>query len=51
VKDADGKVIGICNVIDGKIRDTTGKVIGKRTADGQVQLNDGKMMEGARIST
>lgn len=50
VKDAEGKVIGVCSVIDGKIRDTAGKVIGKRTVEGKVEMTDGKVIEGVRIS-
>jgi hypothetical protein len=43
-------VIGVCSVIDGKIRDTAGKVIGKRTVEGKVEMTDGKVIEGVRIS-
>jgi hypothetical protein len=41
----------VCSVIDGKIRDTAGKIIGKRTAEGKVEMSDGKVIEGVRIST
>ncbi|MDO6748346.1 Flp pilus assembly protein CpaB [Gilvimarinus sp. 1_MG-2023] len=42
VRDANGKVIG--RVVNGKLVDTDGKVIGKVNADGSVTGNDGKVL-------
>jgi hypothetical protein len=44
-------VLGVCSVIDGKVRDNSGKVIGKKTAEGSVKLNDGTVLDDVRIST
>jgi len=50
VRDAEGKVIGVCSTIDGKIRSPDGTIIGVRDSDGQIKKPDGLIMQGVKVS-